>query len=180
MNIEALHIGMKVEHPHYGVGVVKGLSEQIADILFEDGIRSVSPEKSHLISAEPLAGVSGLEIPLAQFIEQTAQAVVKELGLEKPESVVEELGARWVNGRMVLHPANPELQAREIPLEAFFHKIVMMRNNLRVLEQKINAHEKLSEAEKVEMQQYISRCYGSMTTFNVLFGNREDQFSSGG
>jgi hypothetical protein len=180
MNIEALHIGMKVEHPHYGVGVVKGLSEQISDILFEEGIRSVSPEKSHLISAEPVAAVSNLEIPLAQLIEQTAQAIVKELGLEKPESFVEQLATRWLDGRMVLHPANLDLQAKEVPLEVFFHKIVMMRNNLRVLEQKINTHEKLTEADKVEVQQYINRCYGSMTTFNILFKNREDQFSSAG
>jgi hypothetical protein len=182
MKIEALHIGMKVEHPHYGVGTVKALSEQTADILFDSGTRTVSPEKSQLISAEPLAVVSGLEMPLAQFIELTARAVVKELGLEKPESdpIIEELSARWVDGRMVLHPANPELQAKEVPLEVFFHKIVMMRNNLRVLEQKVNSHDKLTDAEKVDLQQYISRCYGSMTTFNLLFKNREDQFNSGG
>jgi hypothetical protein len=100
------------------------------------------------------------------------------MGLEKPESVVEQLGSRWHQGRLVLHPADPALQVKEVPLENFFHKIVMIRNNLRVLEQKINSHEKLSEAEKVEMQQYISRCYGSLTTFNILFQDREDQFSS--
>jgi len=176
MKIEALNIGMKVRHPQYGVGVVKTISEVTADIQFDEGKRTVAPEPSGLEPAEPQAAVHGLEIPLGQFVQQTVDATIEKLGLEKPDWVVEKLGARWHKGRMVLHPADPALQTKEVPLEVLFHKIVMVRNNLRVLEQKINAHEKLTDGEKVEMQQYITRSYGSLTTFNVLFKEKEDQF----
>jgi hypothetical protein len=109
---------------------------------------------------------------------QTAQAVVDALGLEKADTIVEGLGSRWQHGAFVLQPGDRSLQSKEVPLETFFHKIVMIRNNLRVLEQKVNASDKLSESEKFDMQQYITRCYGSLTTFNVLFKNKEDHFST--
>ena len=176
MKTEALHIGMKVRHPQYGTGVVKTISEITADILFDDARRTIAPEAAGVEPAEPQVSVSGLDVPLKQFVEQTLDAAVRKLGLEKPDSVVEQLGLRWHGGKVVMHPADPTLQTKEVPLETFFHKVVMVRNNLRVLEQKINAHEKLSDGEKVEMQQYITRCYGSLTTFNVLFKEKEDQF----
>jgi hypothetical protein len=176
MKIEALHLGMNVRHPQYGLGVVKTISEFTADILFSDGKRTIAPEAAGLTGADPQAAISGLEIPLKQFVDATLESALRKLGLEKPDAVVEQLGLRWHGGRAVLHPADPTLQTKEVPLETFFHKVVMVRNNLRVLEQKINAHEKLSDGEMVEMQQYITRCYGSLTTFNVLFKEKEDQF----
>ena len=177
MKIESLRIGMKVRHPQYGSGLVKSISEAVADIQFDDGSkRAVAPEPSGLEPMEPQMVASGLDVPLKQFVEETLAAAVAKLGLEKPDSVVEQLGLRWHGGKLVLHPADAALQAKEVPLEVFFHKVVMVRNNLRVLERKINAHEKLSDGEKVEMQQYITKSYGSLSTFNVLFKEKEDQF----
>jgi hypothetical protein len=178
LNIESLHIGMKVNHPRYGVGVVKALTEHTADVSFDDAPRTLDPASADLASAEPTATLRELQVPLANLIRDTAASVVEALGLEKKDVVVEGLATRWQRGSLVLQPADTSLQPKEVPIETFFHKIVMIRNNLRVLEQKVNASEKLSDADKFDIQQYITRCYGSLTTFNILFKNKEDQFST--
>ena len=176
LTIENLHIGMRVLHPRYGVGVVRSLTEHTADINFDDAPRTVAPSTAELTSAEPTATLTELQVPLATLIRETAQSVVDALGIEKSESVVEGLANRWQRGTLVMQSADSSLQPKEVPLETFFHKIVMIRNNLRVLEQKVNASDKLSDADKFDMQQYITRCYGSLTTFNILFKNKDEQF----
>lgn len=89
-----------------------------------------------------------------------------------------DLAPKWQSGTIKLIPENPDLKAHEIPIDTLMHKIVMVRNNIRVLEQQINSSEDLSEGERIKFQSYITRCYGSMTSFNFLFANEEDKFSS--
>ena len=180
MKIETLHIGMKVRHPQYGVGTVRSLSEKTAEIEFDGEQRTIAPESADLQRAEATATLSELEMPLANLISDTAHAMVQALGLEQKDVVVEGLATRWQRGTLFMQSADTSLQPKEVPLETFFHKIVMIRNNLRVLEQKVNASDKLSDADKFDLQQYITRCYGSLTTFNILFKNKDDQFRSGG
>ncbi len=179
MKPDAMHIGQRVRHPQYGGGTVKAISETTTDILFDDGTkRTVAPEAGGLTPLDPQAVLTGLSVPLKQVIHETVEAAIARLGLERPDAVVEQLGPRWHNGKMTLHPSDSTLQTKEVPLEVFFHKLVGVRNQLRVLEQKINTHSGLTDGDKVELQQYISRCYGSLTTFNLLFKTKEDQFSS--
>ena len=178
MKVETMAIGMEIRHPDYGTGKVVALSENAADIQFGDGLKSVNPQFTELHPLKATAELSGLEIPLEELIDCIAQSVVDRSIAQTMETSTQELGAKWHGGHIELIPGKSELQSKEVPLEVFFHKIVGIRNQLRVLEQKINSHVVLTDADKVELQQYISRCYGSLTSFNVLFKDKESQFSS--
>lgn len=177
MKTETLHIGMRVRHPQHGTGAVRALTEHTAEIRFDDGnICTVSPENCGLEPLETMATLSGLNIPLATLMAQTVEKTLEGLGVEKPGGSVEELGKRWHQGTLILKPSDASLQAKEVDLAVFFHKIVLIRNNLRVLEQKINGSETLTSGEKFDWQQYITKSYGSLTTFNLLFKDKESWF----
>ena len=122
---------------------------------------------------------SPLSIP-EELLDMNAdefRAVLREVIRDELGASEIELGSRWEGGEVILKPGKEGTQEKRVPIDAFFHKVVMIRDKLRVLEQRINAHAKLSDEEKVQMQQYITGCYGTLTTFNVLFANRDDGFS---
>jgi hypothetical protein len=117
----------------------------------------------------------GEQVDLGGELKMTRDELM-EIFREASGEVEVPLAAKWEGGVIQLVPAKAELQGKELPIDALFHKVVMVRDRLRTLEQKLNGHPKLSDAEKVEMQQYITRCYGSLTSFNVLFRDKPDQF----
>ena len=96
--------------------------------------------------------------------------------LHAEQSVSGTIADRWAGGQLVLRPGKEGTQEKTVPIESVFRKIIAVRERLRVLEQRINSHPKLADADRIELQDYITRAYGSLTTFNVLFAEREDRF----
>jgi len=178
MTIFDLRPGLQVLHPQYGLGEVKMLTEKSVEVLFNDGRKTLTESQvSELKSAEPRAKLEGLEKPLRDLIAEVVAATAEKLNLKADaDEVSPQLAPRWLGGKVVLHPNDASLATKEIELEVFFRKIVMVRDNLRVLEQKINAHPKLNDAERIELQYYITKSYGSLTTFNLLFKEKEQTF----
>jgi hypothetical protein len=125
--------------------------------------------------AEPLPKEIDIDMDIDQFRRVLREVLAEELGLSRPA-----MGKRWHGGELVLKPGDEATQEKRVPIEGFFHKIVMVRDKLRVLEQKINTHPGLSDEEKVQIQGYITACYGSLTTFNLLFADRDDWFAGQG
>jgi hypothetical protein len=133
--------------------------------------------RASVIDSARLAPAISPQTPVDFEGDQMTRQELMELFLEASGLADVSLAGKWEGGTLRLIPADAALQPKDIPIDSLFHKVVMVRDRLRVLEQKINAHTKLSDTEKVEMQQYITRCYGSLTTFNVLFKEKSDQFT---
>ena len=173
----SLSIGTRVRHPQYGDGIIlDNAMESAYNVVFKN-----SGEKAIAKSFDGLEVIELAPLPDQRLSLGDLEAVLSDV-LRKWAGVTEivPLGSKWKGGTMVLQPGDNSLKGKEIPIEAFFHKIVMIRDRLRVLEQNINKSENLSDEEKVNMQQYITRVYGSLTSFNILFRHADDGFKGEG
>ena len=167
-----LEIGSRVEHPKYGPGVVIDARADAHVITFIDhGVKTLSADYAELTVIE---AVQPYKDRVSFYDMEKALTAL----LRRWSGVTEliPIADKWRGGTIVIHPRNNELKSKEIPTDALFHKIVMIREKLRVLEQKINNHPKLTDDERVEWQQYITRIYGTLTTFNELFADKSDHF----
>lgn len=167
-----LGIGTRLQHIQYGPGVIVGVKYATYLISFiEHGIKEIdkTDEKLEEIIPENIT----VEVETVSEVEKSLLKILRQWS---DVSELVPLGDKWLNGTLLLQTADKSLKPKEIAIEDFFHKIVMLRDRLRVLEQNINSHKILTDEDKVNMQQYITRCYGSLTTFNVLFKEKEHWF----
>ena len=174
-----LTVGTRVDHDRYGEGIVSKVHMSTCEIFFEKaGKMSISKSSDELSIQEKAEAENQVSVNVdVRELASVMEDVLDKYGLQAGNVA---LGEKWPGGKLIIQPANPELKSKEIPIETFFHKIVMVRDRLRVLEQNINSNQKLSDAEKVDIQQYITRAYGSLTTFNLLFRDKEDYFVGAG
>ncbi len=177
MNSNSLAPGSKLNHPKLGTGMILSLDETYYKIYFYD-----SGEVKTL--ARDYEGFTVEEAKVPDFpmltMKDVEKAIREALIQTSDRAPIVPLGGKWMGGSVTFNPSDPSLQDKEIPMATFFHKIVMVREKLRVLEQNINNHPKLDDEDRVHLQQYITRCYGSLTSFNVLFAYKEDQFKGSG
>jgi hypothetical protein len=172
-----LGIGSIINHNSFGKGVVVEVGSEHYTIWFKasNTTKSIAHNYDGLMvhTAKEGSTANGLELLALADVELAINNILdKRADIEEKVS----LGTKWNGGKLVLVPGEPGLSSKEVPIETFFHKIVMVRDRLRVMEQQVNAHKVLTDEQKVDLQQYITRIYGSLTTFNVLFKSEFDQF----
>lgn len=167
-----LGIGTRLQHTQFGPGVIVGVKYAVYLISFiHHGTKEIDKTDPSLDEIIPENVTEEVETH-----SETEKSLLKILRLWSGLTENVPLGDKWKGGTMILQSGDRSIKPKEVPIEAFFHKIVMARDRLRVLEQQINGHKGLSDEDKVNLQQYITRIYGSFTTFNVLFKNKEQWF----
>jgi hypothetical protein len=167
--MKLLGIGSRIKHPEMGLGVVTNVTSKHYWVTFiESGIETIAIDSE----IEIIEAVED-EVDTVSFyeVERTLKNILQKWS---DVSQVVPIADKWKGGKLIMEPSTPTTN-KEVPIDVFFHKIVMVRDRVRVMEQKINSSN-LDEAEKIEMQQYITRIYGSLTTFNVLFKSQSDYF----
>ncbi|MBS1774424.1 MAG: hypothetical protein JST82_16320 [Bacteroidetes bacterium] len=175
MESNNLGIGSRVEHPHFGKGVIVDVASETYTIWFksQNGTKGINKDFELKVLQATDGGADTAGGITLSDIEQALDNILER---RLHEMQIVPMGSRWNNGTMILKPGDDTLQSKEVPIETFFHKIVMVRDRLRLIEQKINAHKGLTDEDKVDMQQYVTAIYGSLTTFNVLFKETHHQF----
>lgn len=168
-------IGSRVSHNLFGRGVIVDVTSETYTVWFksQQATRNVAKDFSGMKVIEAIADSSAPGQISLSDIEEALDTVL-ERRLHEVQMVP--LGSRWDGGTLVMQPKDKSLQSKEVPIDTFFHKIVMVRDRMRLIEQKINAHKGLSESDKIDLQQYVTAVYGSLTTFNVLFRESHHQF----
>ena len=167
-----LGVGTRLQHTQFGPGVIVGIKYAAYLISFiNHGIKEIDKTDTKL--EEIIPENITLEV---ETVSETERSLLKILRQWAEISEIVPLGERWRGGMMLLQPADKTQKPKEVPIDIFFHKIVMLRDRLRVMEQQINANKLMSNEEKVSLQQYITRIYGTLTTFNVLFRDKEHWF----
>jgi hypothetical protein len=167
--MKLLGIGSRINHKEYGIGVVTNVTSKHYWVTFiENGLETIDIDSE----VEVIEAIED-EVDTVSFyeVEKTLKSILQKWSDVSPSVAIAD---KWKGGKLIMEPSTPT-QNKEIPIDVFFNKIIMVRDRLRVMEQKINASG-LENAEKIELQQYITRCYGSLTTFNVLFKTQSDFF----
>ena len=168
--MKLLGIGSRIDHPEYGKGVVTNVTSKHYWVTFIDkGLETID-----LDSEFDVIETAEDDVDTVSFFD-VESSLVEILKKWSDASEIIPLADKWKGGNLILEPADTNLQNKEIPIDTFFHKIVMVRDRIRVMEQKINSSN-LDDQDKIDLQQYITRIYGSLTTFNVLFKNKSQQF----
>jgi hypothetical protein len=169
--MKLLGIGSRIDHTEFGKGVVTNVTSKHYWVTFIDnGLETID-----LDSEFEVIEAAEDEVDTVSLFE-VESSLVNILKKWSDASEVVHIADKWKGGQLILEPADTNLQSKAMPINTFFHKITMVRDRLRVMEQKINSSKNLDEQEKIDLQQYITRSYGSLTSFNVLFKIKEQQF----